>query len=93
MGSARMTGKQAAEILGEARSPIIIAGDGVGDGDGNAWPELREFAELLGAPVLSGRYLAQPALDLFHHRGGAGRATAAAEDPSPDPASRLPLIF
>lgn len=42
--------EQAARILGEARNPIIIAGDGVGDG--NAWPELRELAELLGAPVL-----------------------------------------
>lgn len=42
--------EQAARILGEARNPIIIAGDGVGDG--NAWPELRELAALLGAPVM-----------------------------------------
>lgn len=42
--------EQAASLLARARNPIIIAGDAVGYAD--AWSELQELAELLGAPVL-----------------------------------------
>jgi benzoylformate decarboxylase len=42
--------KQAASLLLEAKNPLIIAGDAVGYAD--AWPELQQLAELLGAPVL-----------------------------------------
>jgi benzoylformate decarboxylase len=42
--------RQAAAILAKAKNPLIIAGDAVGYA--NAWPELQELAELLGAPVL-----------------------------------------
>lgn len=41
---------QVASMLAQAKNPIIIAGDAVGYG--NAWSELQELAELLGAPVL-----------------------------------------
>ena len=41
--------KQSAELLANAKNPIIIAGDAVGYAD--AWKELQELAELLGAPV------------------------------------------
>ncbi|WP_211465537.1 thiamine pyrophosphate-binding protein [Collimonas silvisoli] len=41
---------QVANALKEARNPIIIAGDAVGYA--NAWPELQQMAELIGAPVL-----------------------------------------
>ncbi|MFL5346185.1 MAG: thiamine pyrophosphate-binding protein [Hyalangium sp.] len=41
--------KQAAQVLGQARDPVIIVGDAVGQG--NAWDEVQELAELLGAPV------------------------------------------
>lgn len=40
----------AAKILGHAESPIIFAGGGVHGS--KAWEELREFAELLQAPVI-----------------------------------------
>lgn len=40
---------QAAQLLAKAKNPIIIAGDAVGYAD--AWQELQELAELLGAPV------------------------------------------
>ncbi|BAZ32075.1 thiamine pyrophosphate binding domain-containing protein [Cylindrospermum sp. NIES-4074] len=46
----RHTIKQAATLLAQARNPIIIAGDAVGYAD--AWSELQELAQLLGAPVL-----------------------------------------
>lgn len=42
--------RQAAELLGQSKSPVIIAGDAAGYAD--AWPELQELARLLGAPVL-----------------------------------------
>jgi benzoylformate decarboxylase len=42
--------EQAASLLAQAKNPIIIAGDAVGYA--NAWSELQELAELLGAPVL-----------------------------------------
>jgi hypothetical protein len=43
---------------------------------------------------VSARYLAQPALVVFHRRGSTGRAAIAATDEAaPDVASRLPLIF
>ncbi|SDY45178.1 benzoylformate decarboxylase [Collimonas sp. OK242] len=41
---------QVANALKEAKNPIIIAGDAVGYA--NAWPELQQMAELIGAPVL-----------------------------------------
>lgn len=41
---------EAAKILGNAESPIIFAGGGVHGS--KAWEELREFAELLQAPVV-----------------------------------------
>ena len=41
---------EAARRLGAAESPIIVAGDAVGTSQ--AWSELQETAELLGAPVL-----------------------------------------
>jgi len=41
--------ERAAEMLREARNPVIIAGDAVARGD--AQPELARVAELLGAPV------------------------------------------
>lgn len=42
--------QQAAELLSQAQNPIIVAGDAVGYAQ--AWPELQELAELVGAPVL-----------------------------------------
>jgi benzoylformate decarboxylase len=42
--------QQAATLLAQAKNPIIISGDAVGAA--NAWPELQQLAELLGAPVL-----------------------------------------
>ncbi|SFW75761.1 thiamine pyrophosphate-binding protein [Chitinophaga sancti] len=42
--------KQAADILSAAKNPVIVAGDAVGYAD--AWKELQELAELLGAPVV-----------------------------------------
>ncbi|MBT2867528.1 thiamine pyrophosphate-binding protein [Chromobacterium violaceum] len=41
---------QAAQLLREARNPIIVTGDAAGYAE--AWPELQRMAELLGAPVL-----------------------------------------
>ncbi len=42
--------EQAASMLAQAKNPIIIGGDAVGYA--NAWPELQQLAELIGAPVL-----------------------------------------
>jgi benzoylformate decarboxylase len=42
--------KQAADLLSAAKSPVIVAGDAVGYAD--AWKELQELAELIGAPVV-----------------------------------------
>lgn len=42
--------REAADLLAQAKSPVIIAGDAAGYAD--AWPELQELARLLGAPVL-----------------------------------------
>lgn len=42
--------KQAAELLAAAKNPIIVAGDAVGYAD--AWTEMQELAELIGAPVV-----------------------------------------
>lgn len=41
--------EQSAKLLAEAKNPIIVAGDAAGYAD--AWPELQELAQLLGAPV------------------------------------------
>ena len=41
--------QQAADILSQAKNPVIVAGDGVGYAQ--AWQELQTLAELLGAPV------------------------------------------
>ena len=41
--------ERAADLLAEAKRPLIVAGDAVAQGDGHA--ELIEVAELLGAPV------------------------------------------
>jgi benzoylformate decarboxylase len=41
---------EAAKALGQAKNPIIVCGDAVGYAD--AWSELQELAELLGAPVV-----------------------------------------
>lgn len=41
--------QQAADLLAAAKNPIIVAGDAVGYAD--AWNELQELAELIGAPV------------------------------------------
>ena len=41
--------KQAAEVLSQSKNPVLIVGDAVGYGD--AWAEVQELAELLGAPV------------------------------------------
>lgn len=41
--------QQAADLLAKAKSPVIVAGDGVGYSD--AWKELQQLAELIGAPV------------------------------------------
>lgn len=63
----------AAKLLGEAESPLIVAGGGVIDAD--ATQELRELAEMLQAPVImstngkgaisSHHYLAHPTLGAF----------------------------
>jgi len=42
--------KQAAGILSTAKNPVIVAGDAVGYAD--AWSELQELAEMIGAPVV-----------------------------------------
>jgi len=42
--------RDVAKLLSEAKNPLIIGGDAVGYA--NAWPEMRELAELIGAPVL-----------------------------------------
>lgn len=42
---------EAAQRLAEARSPVIVVGDGVGQSD--AWEEISRLAALLGAPVYS----------------------------------------
>ncbi len=42
--------RDVAKLLSEARNPLIVGGDAVGYA--NAWPEMRELAELTGAPVL-----------------------------------------
>lgn len=72
--SQRFTGdpeaiRQAAALLSEARNPLIIAGDAVGYAD--AWPELQQLAELLGAPVLLQTFssVANFPNDDFHWQG------------------------
>lgn len=42
--------KQAAQLLAAAKNPLIVAGDAVGYAD--AWAEIQELAELIGAPVV-----------------------------------------
>lgn len=42
--------RKAAALLSKAKNPLIIAGDAVGYA--NAWAELQDLAEILGAPVL-----------------------------------------
>ncbi|MDN3575715.1 thiamine pyrophosphate-binding protein [Chitinimonas viridis] len=42
--------RQVATLLAEARNPLIVGGDAVGYA--NAWPEMQQLAELIGAPVL-----------------------------------------
>ncbi|MGP0103588.1 MAG: thiamine pyrophosphate-binding protein [Solirubrobacteraceae bacterium] len=59
----------AAELLAAARTPILIAGDGVGAAD--AWAELERLAELLGAPVYNepmSSYMNYPN-HLYHWQG------------------------
>jgi benzoylformate decarboxylase len=41
--------QQAARALAEAKSPVIVVGDGIGYA--GAWDEAQQLAELLGAPV------------------------------------------
>jgi benzoylformate decarboxylase len=48
MGDPEAVG-EAARALAAAKNPVIIVGDAVGYG--NAWAEVQELAELLGAPV------------------------------------------
>lgn len=61
--------RQAAALLSKAKNPIIIAGDAVGYA--NAWPELQQLAELLGAPVLLQTFssVANFPNDDFHWQG------------------------
>src|SRR5436853_3085474 len=61
--------KQAAALLAQAKNPIIIGGDAVGYAD--AWPELQQLAELLGAPVLLQTFssVANFPNDDFHWQG------------------------
>ncbi len=61
--------RQAATLLSQAQNPIIIAGDAVGYAD--AWPELQQLAELLGAPVLLQTFssVANFPNDDFHWQG------------------------
>jgi benzoylformate decarboxylase len=42
--------KQAAQMLAAAKNPLIVAGDAVGYAD--AWLEIQDLAELIGAPVV-----------------------------------------
>jgi len=42
--------RRSAELLAQAKNPIIVAGDAVGYA--GAWREIQELAELLGAPVV-----------------------------------------
>ncbi len=42
--------RQAADFLASAKNPLIVAGDAVGYAD--AWTELQDLAELIGAPVV-----------------------------------------
>jgi benzoylformate decarboxylase len=42
--------RQAANLLANAKNPLIVAGDAVGYAD--AWAEIQELAELIGAPVV-----------------------------------------
>ena len=61
--------RQAATLLSQAQNPIIVAGDAVGYAD--AWPELQQLAELLGAPVLLQTFssVANFPNDDFHWQG------------------------
>lgn len=61
--------QQAAALLAQAKNPIIVAGDAVGYAD--AWPELQDLAELLGAPVLLQTFssVANFPNDDFHWQG------------------------
>lgn len=42
--------KQTANLLANAKNPLIVAGDAVGYAD--AWTEIQQLAELIGAPVV-----------------------------------------
>jgi benzoylformate decarboxylase len=61
--------EQAARLLAGAESPLIVLGDAAGYAD--AWPELQELAELLGAPVLQQQLssLANFPNDDYHWQG------------------------
>ncbi len=61
--------RQVAKLLSEAKNPLIVGGDAVGYA--NAWPELRELAELTGAPVLLQTFssLANFPNDDYHWQG------------------------
>lgn len=61
--------RQAASILSAAKNPVIVAGDAVGYAD--AWKELQELAELLGAPVVLQTFssLANFPNDDYHWQG------------------------
>lgn len=60
---------QAASLLAQAKNPIIVSGDAVGYA--NAWPELQQLAELIGAPVLLQTFssLANFPNDDYHWQG------------------------
>jgi benzoylformate decarboxylase len=60
---------QAASLLAQAKHPIIVGGDAVGYA--NAWPELQQLAELIGAPVLLQTFssLANFPNDDYHWQG------------------------
>jgi benzoylformate decarboxylase len=60
---------QAASLLAQAKNPLIVGGDAVGYA--NAWPELQQLAELIGAPVLLQTFssLANYPNDDYHWQG------------------------
>jgi benzoylformate decarboxylase len=61
--------QQAAALLKAAEKPIVIGGDAAGYAD--AWPELQQLAQLLGAPVLLQTFssVANFPNDDFHWQG------------------------
>jgi benzoylformate decarboxylase len=72
--------QQAASLLAQANNPLIIAGDAVGYAD--AWPEMQQLAELLGAPVLLQTFssVANFPNDDFHWQGELPGSQAAVQE-------------